>query len=101
MQKHVTNILDEVGQITRTEYYIASEVDAHEAQSVAVIKAQREKIAQLEKALRTVCIIDLGFGVPKYFCAGCVSYGGGPESIAHKDDCIVVRSLSLMVGSSK
>lgn len=64
------------------EYYLASDVDA--------------RIAALEKALRTVSIIDLGFGVPKYFCAGCASYGDGPESIQHKDDCIVARTLSLM-----
>lgn len=69
------------------DVYLASEVDA--------------RIAALEKALRTVSIIDLGFGVPKYFCAGCASYGDGPESIQHKDDCIVARTLSLMESVTK
>lgn len=36
------------------EVYLASDVDAHEAQSVAVIKAQREKIEELKAALAHV-----------------------------------------------
>jgi hypothetical protein len=62
--------------------YLASEADA--------------RIAELEKALRTVSIIDLGFGVPSYFCTACISYGGGAESIPHKADCVTARALSLM-----
>lgn len=41
--------------------YLASDVDAREAQGTAVIKAQREKIAELEKALaqiRNGCVDD-------------------------------------------
>jgi hypothetical protein len=63
-------------------YYRADEVDT--------------RIADLKKALRAVSIIDLGFGVPKYFCAACVSYGDGPESIRHKAECVTAQALSLM-----
>lgn len=63
----------------RVDVYLASEVDA--------------RIAELEKALRTVSIVDLGFGMPKWFCAGCASYGDAPESIQHKGDCIAARTL--------
>lgn len=59
------------------------------------------RIAELEKALRDVSIVDLGFGVPKYFCAACVSYGDGPESIRHKDNCVTAQALALMVRESQ
>lgn len=74
--------------------WIEIEKDTHMAIGVIAHRAA-DRIAELEKALRTVSIIDLGFGVPKWFCGGCASYGDGANSIRHKDDCIVVRTLSL------
>lgn len=61
------------------EVYLASDVEA--------------RVAELKKALLTVAIIDLGFGVPKWFCGGCASYGDGPDSIVHKPECIVSTKL--------
>lgn len=59
------------------------------------MQAMADRIAELEKVLRTVSIIDLGFGAPTWFCAGCVSYGDGCDSIPHKDGCIIAQTLGL------